>query len=525
MSQPSPAAQPFFKPSTNRRLGALLALLVVLFSYVLIRVPDRLFADDSYFYLQVAWNFARGKGSTFNTIMPTNGYHPLWMLLCSFVFRLIPSRPQAVHAVGALIATLNVLTLLVVRRLLRLVADDLWPVAFLLLVAFSFLSQLGTEGALSALFLALLMLSAFHFTQTPDPLRAAFLNLSAALAVLSRLDNIFIVACVWIAVFVAHPRRDRTSARRLQTVFLLVPGVLCGAYLASNWVGFGTLQPISGLLKSNSRPDHAFGSNLPHVAILALLLILLCLPLIAVRRRDLFLRTVEIPFTLGVLIHAAYILFRMSSETRWSWYYTSWILLSSVLLARAGAILLRDRRQWAVPVAALCLLLLAAAWYRLSYVKFLLGPDTTPPASFNRVVFDQAHLRRAFAYDQPGALAYYSDIEIVPLDGLMANLEFQHDLATKGVAEVARAEHIDSFIGPPSPIGRRYVHDLCERVFLSTEQFHCTRRPDGDFDVVAADIYSRVPSQIAGTLDLDPRNIVWRKTDFIAVWRISPGAR
>ena len=32
-----------------------------------------MFADDTYFYLQVAWNFARGIGSTFNTIMPTNG--------------------------------------------------------------------------------------------------------------------------------------------------------------------------------------------------------------------------------------------------------------------------------------------------------------------------------------------------------------------------------------------------------------------------------------------------------------------
>jgi hypothetical protein len=35
-----------------------------------------------------------------------------------------------------------------------------------------------------------------------------------------------------------------------------------------------------------------------------------------------------------VLCHACYIVFRMSDETRWSWYYTSWVLLASLLLAR-----------------------------------------------------------------------------------------------------------------------------------------------------------------------------------------------
>jgi len=31
----------------------------------------------------VARNIARGLGSTFDTIAPTNGYHPLWMAIIS----------------------------------------------------------------------------------------------------------------------------------------------------------------------------------------------------------------------------------------------------------------------------------------------------------------------------------------------------------------------------------------------------------------------------------------------------------
>ena len=45
-------------------------------------VPPNFFQDDSYFYLQVASNIAAGHGSTFHTITPTNGYHPLWMAFC-----------------------------------------------------------------------------------------------------------------------------------------------------------------------------------------------------------------------------------------------------------------------------------------------------------------------------------------------------------------------------------------------------------------------------------------------------------
>ena len=37
--------------------------------------------DDFFYYLIVAQNFASGHGSTFNGIVPTNGYHPLWMLV------------------------------------------------------------------------------------------------------------------------------------------------------------------------------------------------------------------------------------------------------------------------------------------------------------------------------------------------------------------------------------------------------------------------------------------------------------
>lgn len=40
------------------------------------------FSDDTFYYYKTAINIRNGLGSTFDTMNFTNGYHPLWMLIC-----------------------------------------------------------------------------------------------------------------------------------------------------------------------------------------------------------------------------------------------------------------------------------------------------------------------------------------------------------------------------------------------------------------------------------------------------------
>lgn len=501
-----------------------IALLLALYIYVLIAVTNNMFADDSYFYLQVAWNFAHGRGSTFNGIMPTNGYHPLWMLVCAAVFKGVQSKALAIHFIGAVIALLNVLMLWTVGRLLARVAGNLWPIAFVLILPFCFLSQLGTEGAISALFLSLLMLFAYRMSETPSTRNAVLFSLVGTLAVLSRLDSIFIVSFVWLAVWIALGDPNKKRFRRQQIMMLPIYGVLWGAYITSNVVYFHTLQPISGLLKTNGSKDHLLGTNLPHTAFISLGTIAVSLAIVAWRKRDLFFRAVEIPFTLGVLCHGAYIVLRMSSETRWSWYYTSWVLLAGVLLARAASVLLEERRWLAMPLATACLLVLAGAWVKISYLKFYRAPDRVLAASFNEDVYRKAGIRNAFAYDQPGLLAYYSNVHIVPLDGLMSNITFQRDLATKGIAAVAAEEHIDGFIGPAENFSLHDKKALCDGIYLSSQQFHCTEDAEKVWRTVGVDVYARASGILAGTVALDKDKIVWDQKNYVAVWKLNPGS-
>lgn len=48
--------------------------------------PFALTFDDAYYYVEIARRIADGGGSTFDGLNTTNGYHPLWMLVCTVPF-------------------------------------------------------------------------------------------------------------------------------------------------------------------------------------------------------------------------------------------------------------------------------------------------------------------------------------------------------------------------------------------------------------------------------------------------------
>ncbi len=41
--------------------------------------------DDGYYYLEIAQRVARGEGTTLDGTNPTNGFHPLWEGVLSFL--------------------------------------------------------------------------------------------------------------------------------------------------------------------------------------------------------------------------------------------------------------------------------------------------------------------------------------------------------------------------------------------------------------------------------------------------------
>ena len=71
--------------SARRGSWSLAAIAVTVVWLVIVLVwqdaPFALTFDDAFYYFGIARNVAHGHGSTFDGIDPTNGYHPLWMLI------------------------------------------------------------------------------------------------------------------------------------------------------------------------------------------------------------------------------------------------------------------------------------------------------------------------------------------------------------------------------------------------------------------------------------------------------------
>ncbi len=165
--------------------------------------------DDAFFYYKVAQNVLSGHGFTFDQINLSNGFHPLWMVVCLGVFwlsninLLLPLRVLVI--VGGLF---NAATSLILFRFLKrhlliaaaFVAAFLWG---LYPGIYNVSTVLGMESSISVFFIVLLLSQAVRFLnreeQTPHLARdLILLGVIGGLTILARLDNVFLVAVIGV---------------------------------------------------------------------------------------------------------------------------------------------------------------------------------------------------------------------------------------------------------------------------------------------------------------------------------------
>ncbi|HLO32488.1 MAG TPA: hypothetical protein VK249_25300 [Anaerolineales bacterium] len=175
--------------------------------------------DDAYYYFKVAQNIGEGHGSTFDGINRTNGYHPLWMLICVPIFALarfdliLPLRILMFLMSGLSVAT----GILLYRLIGRIFTPALGAMAALFWVfnraVLNALYQPGVESGIAAFFVVLLVYQLFEVETSwrKNDVSKKQIAISAglaALALFSRLDLVFLAGImgVWI-VFRGSPLR------------------------------------------------------------------------------------------------------------------------------------------------------------------------------------------------------------------------------------------------------------------------------------------------------------------------------
>ena len=200
--------------------------------FVLISQPDNLMnwylTDDAFYYFKTAQNIAEGSGITFDGLAPTNGFHPLWMIVCVPVFALarvnlfLPLRVIAAIQILMNAASGYLLYLIFSKNISEATA---WIVAIFWMF-FPPIHEITTKSGLET-GLNVFMLTAFLYTfsklssggNDEDGFwEILWVGVCGAGVLLSRLDNIFILimAGVWL---VFQGKRIRNIS---QVDFLLI---------------------------------------------------------------------------------------------------------------------------------------------------------------------------------------------------------------------------------------------------------------------------------------------------------------
>ena len=458
---------------------SVLVLIAALYLLPAQLAPRRFPTDDSFFYFQVARNIVAGHGSTFNTVTPTNGYHPLWMGVCILVESIAPGdRDLVLRIVFAIQAALAAGAILLFRSTARSLGISAWLISVPILAAYFLTGQYGSEAHINGFMLLLAIARLIRQVQAPSRRNELLLGTALGLAFLARLDNLFFVAAATLTAAWASPRAASSPAPSASPRSLLAtlawtatPALaLALPYLLWNRIEFGHFVPISGAIKSTFpelRPDLR---NLGALGLITFVTALTGAIALALPDTPRLRRLTLGPLAAGVIAHALYVVCYTDHHTHWSWYYVAGVVLLAFLVAiAADALILRLPRRLVTAATTLAIIAvtawgLARGWARFAnadaashnqlVIQFL------PPTPYDRWTVQfarwmETHLpphAGVLVFDYPGALAYYTTLRIVPADGLMSDFQTDADLRREGLARWLADHHIDYYLGPnPNP--------------------------------------------------------------------------
>ncbi len=238
--------------------------------------------DDAFYYFKTAQNIGLGKDISFDGISRTNGFHPLWMMICVPIFLLANlNLILPLRIVVVLAGLMNAVTAILIYRMFKtngallagFVAALIW--AFSIQVHFVTVT-LGMEATVNALTVTLLIYLASQIDYKKETGSLSIkdfsrLGYAAIFTFLSRIDNGFLVAAILIWVLVKHRDSLSISGESLKQKYIrwfklaltlgLPVGIILLVYLGFNKIYFGTETPVSGQIKRwwGTLPNTVYG--------------------------------------------------------------------------------------------------------------------------------------------------------------------------------------------------------------------------------------------------------------------------
>lgn len=433
---------------------------------------NRVVADDAFYYFTIARHLAAGHGATFDGLAPTNGFHPLWLLMLTPVFALTGALRAGswvgVHLALSLCALLDVASGALLWRLLRRLGSPRgahWAAAVWFLSPVTVLLSLrGMESALTVtLFAGWLWVVAWAFGDgAPDTRRGVLVGIVTGLAFLARTDNGPLLGLTLALITLGSWLTTRNPWRPLLG-FFVVAGVtamtIALPWFIWNLTTFGTPWQVSGAAKLANpqifgHVPAALGHRLRYLAAfvwvpayfaagesmrqraaftviawagwLTLAALLPFFVLALVRSRAAVLRPLALGLIGYLVAHA--VVYALVLRTYVVWYATvpTFILVFLAGGVAAGELLGRLRTAWRATLAVAA----AAAWIAIFAQYFTAtrivprGEELVVRPILTRIA-TQAPGTRTVGVFNAGAAGYFAPgigpFTVVNLDGLVNN--------------------------------------------------------------------------------------------------------
>jgi hypothetical protein len=419
-----------------RRVAVAIAIVWIVLRWIL---PTTWFVfDDAFFYFGIARNLAHGRGSTFDGLHPTNGYHPLWLAVCTLPHLLGFDDDVAVRidvSIGILALLGAAISIL---KILERQEAGFAPKAVVLLALFSpfgiTVFANGLESSASVLFLALLLerLDAHGKDLFAEPVRPRIeIALLACGAFLSRTDAVFLLPWLggWMLV--------RSWNLRRAAQMLGPPIAVVAAYMAVNQLAFGAATQVSGDLKRVT----------PNGLAVVMTIALLAAPFLFARQTPsgwLQRTPAFVSRTFPMLGFVCSLLAYYQGFQRYQqlWYFVGPILFGVTLLAHlvmdADADGKKSTARTIVAIAALGV---------IANVVDVLRPGRYAMNAAQREagvwVRDNVPNDAVLGSWDSGAIGYYSHRNVINLDGEANSVAYARALRAGKSAEWAKDERID----------------------------------------------------------------------------------
>jgi hypothetical protein len=387
-------------------------------------------AEDSYFYLVAARRLALDGHHSFSGVMPSNGFHPLWLYLLtaySWIASVV-DRGLLWHVAFAVPLSLS------------LVAGSAWmlraaeceldlPAGSALLPPLVFVSTFGVLYSEAHVLLASLSWLLYLIARAAGGARppASIWGLALGVVVLARLDMalLAIAVALWLSRTTLRDWGDRIAAAAAGLAVV-------GPYVAANLWFFGGAVPISGWLKSSfptPTPSGFSGGGLSlslsdYAVAYGVIPIAFSLAVLLLQMRRERAHPALALFATGACAHMVYTM-SFASWCGWHWYYVLPVFTGSL----AWAFLLRDAGDRAAMIAtAQRVLLVVAAAVILGRMVSRDNRSEPMRAIQARLASPELAGKTVFVSELPGEGAFLGRANVVAADMLTGNRIFYDGL-------------------------------------------------------------------------------------------------